>query len=33
MDEPFNKGRQDLLGSRLRAYVETGQSLGIRARR
>jgi DNA-binding transcriptional ArsR family regulator/uncharacterized protein YndB with AHSA1/START domain len=28
----FTKGWQDLLDSRLRAYVETGKSLGIRAK-
>jgi uncharacterized protein YndB with AHSA1/START domain len=28
----FIKGWQDLLGSRLRAYLETGKSLGIRAK-
>jgi hypothetical protein len=30
--DDFIKGWQDLLGSRLRAYVETGKSLGIRAK-
>jgi DNA-binding transcriptional ArsR family regulator/uncharacterized protein YndB with AHSA1/START domain len=30
--DEFIKGWQDLLGSRLRAYVETGKSLGIRAK-